>query len=36
MPLVLNYTGEVSTSEIKLTADIMGTPFQFTVQKAKE
>jgi hypothetical protein len=36
MPLVLNYTGEVSTTEIKLSADVMGIPLQFTVQKAKE
>jgi hypothetical protein len=36
MPLVLSYTGVVAPSEIKLTADFMGTPFEFSVQKAKD
>jgi hypothetical protein len=35
MPFVLNYTGVVSAEEIKLTADFMGMPFEFTVMKAK-
>jgi opacity protein-like surface antigen len=34
MTLDLNYTGVVSASEIKMTADFMGMPFEFTVKKA--
>jgi hypothetical protein len=34
MTLDLSYTGEVSSSEIKMTGDFMGMPFEFTVKKA--
>ena len=34
MALDLSYTGVVSPSEIKMTADFMGMPFEFTVTKA--
>ena len=34
MPLDIAYTGEVATSEIKMTADFAGMPFQFVVKKA--
>jgi opacity protein-like surface antigen len=34
MTLDLSYTGLVSPSEIKMTADFMGMPFEFTVKKA--
>jgi hypothetical protein len=34
MTLDLSYTGVVSSSEIKMTGDFMGMPFEFTVKKA--
>ena len=34
MTLDLSYTGVVSASEIKMTGDFMGMPFEFTVKKA--
>jgi hypothetical protein len=34
MSLDLSYTGVVSASEIKMTGDFMGMPFEFTVKKA--
>jgi opacity protein-like surface antigen len=34
MTLDLSYIGVVSTSEIKMTGDFMGMPFEFTVKKA--
>ena len=34
MPFTLAYTGVVSPEQIKLTADFMGMPFEFTVKKA--
>ena len=34
MPLVLNYKGEVSKSEIKFQIDIIGMPFDLTVKKS--
>lgn len=33
MPFELSYKGEVSPSEIKLTAEAFGMPFEFTVKK---
>jgi hypothetical protein len=33
MPIDLNYTGQVSPTEIKMTADFAGMPFEFTVKK---
>jgi hypothetical protein len=35
MAFTLSYTGVVSASEIKLTADFMGMPFEFVVKKAQ-
>ena len=35
MSLDLSYTGVVSASEIKMTGDFMGMPFEFAVTKAK-
>jgi opacity protein-like surface antigen len=34
MTLDLNYTGVVTKTEIKMTGDFMGMPFEFTVKKA--
>lgn len=34
MAIDLSYTGVVSSSEIKMTGDFMGMPFEFTVKKA--
>jgi hypothetical protein len=34
MPLVFNYKGVVSATEIKLTTDFMGMVFEYTVKKA--
>jgi opacity protein-like surface antigen len=34
MALDLSYSGVVSPAEIKMTADFMGMPFEFTVKKA--
>ena len=34
MTLDLSYTGVVSPTEIKMTGDFMGMPFEFTVKKA--
>jgi hypothetical protein len=34
MTLDLSYKGVVSPSEIKMTGDFMGMPFEFTVKKA--
>ena len=34
MTIDLNYAGDVSPSEIKMTADFMGMPFEFIVKKA--
>ena len=34
MTVDLSYTGVVSASEIKITGDFMGMPFEFTVKKA--
>jgi hypothetical protein len=34
MPFTLAYTGVVSSEQVKLTADFMGMPFEFTVKKA--
>jgi hypothetical protein len=34
MPLELSYTGVVTASEIKLTADFAGMPFEFVVKKS--
>jgi opacity protein-like surface antigen len=34
MSLDLSYTGVVTASEIKMTGDFMGMPFEFTVKKA--
>ena len=34
MTLDLSYTGVVSPSEMKMTGDFMGMPFEFTVKKA--
>jgi opacity protein-like surface antigen len=34
MTLDLSYTGEVSPTEIKMTGDFMGMPFEFVVKKA--
>jgi opacity protein-like surface antigen len=34
MTLDLSYQGEVSPTEIKMTGDFMGMPFEFTVKKA--
>jgi hypothetical protein len=33
MPIDLNYTGIVSPTEIKMTAEFAGMPFEFTVKK---
>jgi hypothetical protein len=33
MPIDLNYTGVVSPSEIKMSADFAGMPFEFVVKK---
>jgi hypothetical protein len=33
MTIDLSYTGEVSPTEIKMTADFAGMPFEFTVKK---
>jgi len=33
MPFELNYTGLVSASEIKMTMDVAGMPFEFVVKK---
>jgi hypothetical protein len=35
MAFTLSYTGVVAPTEIKLTADFMGMPFEFVVQKAQ-
>ena len=35
MPLEISYKGVVSTSEIKLTLDFLGMPFDLLVKKAK-
>jgi hypothetical protein len=35
MPLVFNYKGVVSATEIKLSTDFMGMPFEYTLKKAK-
>ena len=35
MAIEINYTGVVSSEEIKLTADFAGMPFEYTVKKAK-
>ena len=34
MTLDLSYTGVVTPSEIRMTGDFMGMPFEFTVKKA--
>lgn len=34
MTLDLSYQGDVSPTEIKMTGDFMGMPFEFTVKKA--
>jgi hypothetical protein len=34
MPLELSYKGVVSPTEIKMTGDFMGIPFEFTVKKS--
>ena len=34
MKFTLSYKGEVSSDQIKLTADFMGMPFEFVVKKA--
>ena len=34
MPVTLNYKGEVSAEQIKLTGDFMGQPFQILLKKA--
>jgi hypothetical protein len=34
MAIDLNYTGEVSPAEIKMTGDFAGMPFEFVVKKA--
>ena len=33
MPFDLNYTGQVSPTEIKMTAEVAGMPFEFVVKK---
>jgi len=33
MPFDLNYSGQVSPTEIKMTADFAGMPFEFVVKK---
>jgi len=35
MKFTISYKGEVSPDQIKLTADFMGMPFEFVVNKAK-
>ncbi len=35
MAITFSYTGVVSPSEIKLTSDIMGMPFEYVVKKAQ-
>ena len=35
MPIDINYTGVVSSEEIKFTLDFAGMPFEFAVKKAK-
>jgi hypothetical protein len=34
MPLDLSYKGVVSPTEIKITGDFMGMPFEFTLKKS--
>jgi hypothetical protein len=35
MPLMISYAGVVSGSQIKLSADVVGMTFDFTVEKSK-
>jgi hypothetical protein len=35
MAFTLSYTGDVAPDQIKMTADFMGMPFEFVVNKAK-